>query len=180
MSTHKHSIPALSSQIIAVAKQSREINDGIEAVLQAHYGVDRWKQLKATLAQNAKEQKALEEKLKEAARAKSAVGQNIVVFENESLKVSVSGTKPKIVYDAKLALEEWPEDLADDVLTYDVDAERLQHRIELGLPAETLALVQKARIEEPQTPKVKIELITPEAAPISDVAPVIPIRKTGS
>ncbi len=174
------SIPVLSSQIVALAKQERDLNEGAEAVLQAHYGVDRWKQIKATLIQSAKERKGLEEKLKEAARAKAVVGENVTVFENASIKVSVSGTKPKIAYNAEMALEKWPQDLADDVLTYNVDAERLQHRIELGLPAETLALVVAARIEEEQTPKVRIELIVAEAAaPASDVAPVISIhRKT--
>lgn len=181
MSNPKQSIPAISSQIVALAWQEQTITDGFEAVLLAHYGVERLKQLKATLAQHAKERKGLEEKLKEAARAKSVPGQHITVFENESIKVSVSGTKPKISYNAEVALEKWPEELADDVLTYSVDAERLQHRIELGLPAETLALVLAARIEEEQTPKVKIDLIAAEVvAPASDVAPVIPFRKTGT
>jgi hypothetical protein len=178
MSNPKSTIQSLSSQIVALAKQERDILEGIEVVLQAHYGVDRLKQIKANLAQSAKERKGLEEKLKEAARAKAEVGENVIVFENESIKVSVSGTKPKISYNSEMALEKWPEELADDVLTYSVDAERLQHRIELGLPAETLALVMAARIEEEQTAKVKIELIVAEAAaPASDVAPIIPIRR---
>lgn len=180
MSGHKQSISSLSAQIVALSKQAREINGGIESVLQAHYGVDRWKQIKASLAQNAKEQKALEEKLKEVAREKAAVGQNITVFENDSIKVSVSGTKPKVVYNPEFALENWPEELVDEVMIYDVDTERLAAKIQLGLPAETLALVNQAKSEEPQTPKVSIKLLEPESAPISDIAPVIPIRKTGS
>lgn len=180
MSTTHKKIQNLATRIVSVNEQIRDIDNGVEAILRSHYGADRWQQIKTTRAKALKEREALEKQLKEEARSEAVTGENVVVVENESIKVSVSGTKPKVVYDPEFALENWPEELVDDVMVYDIDTERLAAKIQLGLPADTLELVNKARSEEPQTPKVTIKLLEPDVVPASDVAPVVPIRRTGT
>jgi hypothetical protein len=163
--TPSKKIQNLAAKLVETNDEITDIEHKFERALEEHFGIVKLAEMRTRRAALVEAKNGLAEQIKDEARKVAVVGENLALLDNEAIKVSVSGTRPKLAYDVNVAEENWPEEVLDQVCEFSIDTSKVAALVKLGVI--TAEMEAEARIEEPQTPKVSIRLaeVAPASAP---------------